>query len=600
MALTRDKIKKEDKWNIESIYKNNQEFNQDYKKLDTMIDELSQKLTNFLDSKDNFAEFMLFDEKISILLEKLYVYASCKNDEDKSNSTYQALSGKMNNIYSKYAEATSSVEPRLLKLSKDKLKEYFSSTKLKDYNYYYDRLINRKEHTLDEKQEELLSTLMTPLSNNSETAAYLMDADMKFGKIRDEDGKRVELTSSNYSNFIMSKNRNVRKNAFKKYHKTYGSFNNTLTSTYYQTVKTDSIMARLRRYASSLDMYMTPSKLPVKLYDNLINTVHDNLDVLYKYYDLKKEMLHLDSYHLYDGYASVIPSLDKTYTFDEAKDLVLDALSIMGDEYINVLKTAFTDNWIDKYPNVGKRGGAYSTGSYDTLPFVLMNFEGKYQDVSTMAHELGHSMHTYFSHKYNNYVKSSYPIFLAEIASTTNELLLSDYMFKHAKNIDEKLSILNDRLDNFKATFYRQTMFGEFERIVHEYVEEGNVLTPAYLEKTYLDLNKLYFGKGVVVDDEIKYEWSRIPHFYTPFYVYKYATSISISYYVARNIIDKTPGFREKYIEFLKSGGRDYPLNILKLIDIDLTDNKVFVSAIDSFRKDLDLFEKLYREKEVR
>lgn len=600
MALTRDKIKKEDKWNIESIYKNNEDFDEYYKKLDTMIDELSHKLTNFLDSRDSFTEFMLFDEKISILLEKLYVYASCKNDEDKTNSTYQALSGKMNNIYSKYAEITSSVEPRLLSLSKDKLKEYFSSTKLEDYDYYYDRLINRKEHTLDEKQEELLSTLMIPLSNNSETAAYLMDADMKFGKIRDEDGKRVELTSSNYSNFIMSKNRNVRKNAFKKYHKTYGSFNNTLTSTYYQTVKADSIMARLRRYASSLDMYMTPSKLPVKLYDNLINTVHDNLDVLYKYYDLKKEMLHLDSYHLYDGYASVIPSLDKTYTFNEAKDLILDALSIMGEEYINVLKTAFTDNWIDKYPNVGKRGGAYSTGAYDTLPFVLMNFESKYQDVSTMAHELGHSMHTYFSHKYNNYVKSSYPIFLAEIASTTNELLLSDYMFKHAKNIDEKLSILNDRLDNFKATFYRQTMFGEFERIVHEYVEEGNVLTPAYLEKTYLDLNKLYFGKGVVVDDEIKYEWSRIPHFYTPFYVYKYATSISISYYVARNIINKTPGFREKYIEFLKSGGRDYPLNILKLIDIDLTDNKVFVSAIDSFRKDLDLFEKLHREKEVR
>ena len=466
MALTRDKIKKEDKWNIESIYKNNEEFVEDYKKLDTMIDELSHKLTNFLDSKDSFTEFMLFDEKISILLEKLYVYASCKNDENKTNSTYQALSGKMNNIYSKYAEITSSVEPRLLSLSKDKLKEYFSSTKLKDYDYYYDRLINRKEHTLDEKQEELLSTLIIPLSNNSETAAYLMDADMKFGKIRDEDGKRVELTSSNYSNFIMSKNRNVRKNAFKKYHKTYGSFNNTLTSTYYQTVKADSIMARLRRYASSLDMYMTPSKLPVKLYDNLINTVHDNLDVLYKYYDLKKEMLHLDSYHLYDGYASVIPSLDKTYTFNEAKDLVLDALSIMGEEYINVLKTAFTDNWIDKYPNVGKRGGAYSTGAYDTLPFVLMNFESKYQDVSTMAHELGHSMHTYFSHKYNNYVKSSYPIFLAEIASTTNELLLSDYMFKHAKNIDEKLSILNDRLDNFKATFYRQTMFGEFEKIV--------------------------------------------------------------------------------------------------------------------------------------
>ena len=307
-------------------------------------------------------------------------------------------------------------------------------------------------------------------------------------------------------------------------------------------------------------------------------------------------MLNLDEFHLYDGYANVIPEVNKKYTFDEAKDIVIDALSILGDEYITNFKRAFTEGWIDKYPNEGKRSGAYSTGSYTTVPYVLLNFEGKYNDVSTLAHELGHSMHTYYSNTYNEYEKSGYPIFLAEIASTTNELLLSYYMFNNAKTKEEKLDIINSRLDNFKATIYRQTMFSEFELIAHKYVEEGNTLTADYLENEYLKLNKLYFGDKVVIDDEIKHEWSRIPHFYTPFYVYKYATSLSISYYIAKNIINEKEGFKEKYIEFLKSGGRDYPLEILKIIDIDLNDNKVFQDAINSFKEDIELFKKIYNE----
>lgn len=596
MAIKRNEIKKEDRWNLELIFKNDEELNNDLTKLNEMLDILKGKVSTSLDSKELFKDYLLYDREVCILLEKIYVYASCKNDEDKSNSKYQELNGKMLNIYSKYSEITSSIEPRLLKLDDKKLKEYFNQEGLEAFDYYYKTLLDQKEHTLDENSEMLLARFMPVMSNNSETASLLMDADMKFGTIKDEEEKEVELTSSNYSKFLESDNRRVREEAFKKYHKVYGEFRNTLSSTYYQTVKLDEITSNLRKYKNSLDMYMSPSKLPEKLYTNLVDTVHSNLDAAYDYFELKRKMLNLDEFHLYDGYANVIPEVNKKYTFDEAKDIVIDALSILGDEYITNFKRAFTEGWIDKYPNEGKRSGAYSTGSYTTVPYVLLNFEGKYNDVSTLAHELGHSMHTYYSNTYNEYEKSGYPIFLAEIASTTNELLLSYYMFNNAKTKEEKLDIINSRLDNFKATIYRQTMFSEFELIAHKYVEEGNTLTADYLENEYLKLNKLYFGDKVVIDDEIKHEWSRIPHFYTPFYVYKYATSLSISYYIAKNIINEKEGFKEKYIEFLKSGGRDYPLEILKIIDIDLNDNKVFQDAINSFKEDIELFKKIYNE----
>ena len=596
MAIKRNEIKKEDRWNLELIFKNDEELNNDLTKLNEMLDILKGKVSTSLDSKELFKDYLLYDREVSILLEKIYVYASCKNDEDKSNSKYQELSGKMLNIYSKYSEITSSIEPRLLKLDDKKLKEYFNQEGLEAFDYYYKTLLDQKEHTLDENSEMLLARFMPVMSNNSETASLLMNADMKFGTIKDEDEKEVELTSSNYSKFMESDNRRVREEVFKKYHKVYGEFRNTLSSTYYQTVKLDEITSNLRKYKNSLDMYMSPSKLPEKLYTNLVDTVHSNLNVAYDYFELKRKMLNLDEFHLYDGYANVIPEVTKKYTFDEAKDIVIDALSILGDEYITNFKRAFTEGWIDKYPNEGKRSGAYSTGAYTTVPYVLLNFEGKYNDVSTLAHELGHSMHTYYSNTYNEYEKSGYPIFLAEIASTTNELLLSYYMFNNAKTKEEKLDIINSRLDNFKATIYRQTMFSEFELIAHKYVEEGNTLTADYLENEYLKLNKLYFGDKVVIDDEIKHEWSRIPHFYTPFYVYKYATSLSISYYIAKNIINEKEGFKEKYLEFLKSGGRDYPLEILKIIDIDLNNNKVFQDAINSFKEDIELFKKIYNE----
>ncbi len=596
--LTRKEVKKEDKWNIDAVYGGIEEFNNDVKLLEKELEKLISMEESFLSNSEEFSKFFIQDEKVSRLLEKLSVYANCKNDEDKGNSIYQELKGRVINLFALYNEKTSSIIPKIIKEDTETIYKYVEEQEsLKPYKHFFDTILNRKTHTLDEKVEKVLSMYQPVLSSAGQTSSYLTNADLKLGMIKDEFGNDVELTEANYSTYIKSSNREVRKQTFKNLYSAYSSVINTLTSTYATIVNKDSITSKLRNYDNSISMYLNPNKIPIELYNNLISVVRNNLDTLYDYYNLKKEILTIDEYHLYDSYAKVVKDNDKKYTFDEAKDIVLDALSIYGDEYISILKTAFTDGWIDKYPNKGKKSGAYSTGSMDTMPYVLLNFTGDYNDVSTLAHELGHSMHTYFTVKNNSYITADYPIFLAEIASTTNELLLSHYMYEHSASKDEKLSILNEKLDLFKATIYRQTMFAEFEKNAHDYVDSGNILTKDYLDDMYYDLNKTYFGPNVVVDEDIKYEWARIPHFYTPFYVYQYATSLSISCYVALNIINKTPGFVEKYLEFLQSGGRDYPLEVLKTIDVDLKDTKVFESALEDFKNTLDEFKKIYYEK---
>lgn len=596
--LTRKEVKKEDKWNIDAVYGSIEEFNNDVKLLEKELDKLVSMEKSFLSNSKEFSEFFIQDEKVSRLLEKLSIYANCKNDEDKGNSVYQELKGKIINLFALYNEKTSSVIPKIIKEDTETINRYvLEQESLKPYKHFFDTIINRKTHTLDEKVEKALSMYQPVLSASGQTSSYLTNADLKLGMIKDEEGNDVFLTEANYSTYIKSPNRDVRKQTFENLYSAYSGVINTLSSTYSTTVNKDSITAKLRNYDNSISMYLNPNKIPIELYNNLISVVRNNLDTLYNYYDLKKDILNLDEFHLYDSYAKVVKDNDRKYTFDEAKDIVIKALSVYGDEYINVLKTAFSDGWIDKYPNKGKKSGAYSTGSVDTMPYVLLNFTGDYNDVSTLAHELGHSMHTYLTVKNNPYITADYPIFLAEIASTTNELLLSHYMYEHSASKDEKLSILNEKLDLFKATIYRQTMFAEFEKNAHDYVDSGNILTKDYLDDMYYDLNKTYFGPNVVVDEDIKYEWSRIPHFYTPFYVYQYATSLSISCYVALNIINKTPGFVEKYLEFLQSGGRDYPLEVLKIIDVDLKDTKVFESALEDFKNTLDEFKKIYYEK---
>lgn len=595
--LKREDVKTSDKWDIESIYKSLDDYNKDYNKVKNNIDKLSKMQDKFLNSSTSFKELLLIDSKTARLLEKLYTYAARKYDEDTGNTTYQELYGKINNLYQAYSEATAFVVPMILEQDKSVIIGYLDKEKdLADYRHQILDILRYKEHTLSKEEEHIITAFSKVLDSSSDIADFLMDTDMKFGTIKDENDKIIELTSSNYSTFLSSKNRRVRKDAFINYHKVFGNFKNTLTATLASTCEALSVSSKLKNYNSSLEASLFNDFIPVSLYNNLINVVHDNLPSLYKYFDIKKKILGLDEFHLYDGYVSTVQSIDKKYSFLEGENIVKEALKVLGDEYSRELAKAFKDGYIDKYPNLNKRSGAYSSGSYDTKPFVLLNYVGEYNDVSTLAHELGHSMHTYFSNQYNSYENSGYPIFLAEIASTVNELLLSYYMEDNAKTKEEKLAILNERLDLFKASVFRQTMFAEFEKYIHELTDKGEILTSDNICKYYYDLNKLYFGSNVVVDEEIKYEALRVPHFYTPFYVYKYATGLSIASYIVNNILSNTPHFKDKYLEFLKSGGRDYPLEVLKIIDIDLTDTKVFVEAMEMFKESLDKFISLNEE----
>lgn len=589
--LKREDVKSSDKWDIESVYGSLDEYNKDYNIVKDSIDKLRDMQDTFLNSSTSFKELLLIDSKTSRLIAKLYTYATRKYDEDTGNGTYQELYGKINNLYQAYNEATSFVVPMILEQDKDTIIRYLDKEKeLLDFRHQILDILRYKEHTLSKEEEHVITAFSKVLDSSSDTADFLMDTDMKFGTIKDEEGKRVELTSSNYSTYLSSKNREIRKNVFINYHKIYGNFKNTLTSTLASTCEALSVSSKLKKYNSSMEASLFNDFIPTKLYDNLIKVVHDNLSSLYKYFDVKKKILGLDEFHLYDSYVSIVKNIDKKYSFEEGERLVKEALSVLGDEYRRELDKAFKEGYIDKYPNLNKRSGAYSSGSYDTKPFVLLNYVGEYNDVSTLAHELGHSMHTYFSNHYNSYETSDYPIFLAEIASTVNELLLSYYMEDNAKTKDEKLFILNKRLDLFKATVFRQTMFAEFEKYIHELTDKNEVLTSDGICNYYYELNKLYFGSNVVVDDEVRYEALRIPHFYTPFYVYKYVTGLSIASYIVKNILNNTPNFKDKYLEFLKSGGRDYPLEVLKIIEIDLTDTKVFDEALEMFKETLDKF----------
>lgn len=589
--LKREEVKKCDKWDIESVYKSIEEYNEDYELARNNINKLKEMQDVFLNNSNTFKDFLLLDSDTSRLMCKLSTYSARKYDEDTGNSTYQELYGKINNLYQSYNEATSFALPMILEKDKDTIISYIDNEEsLKDYRHTILDILRYKEHTLSKEEEHIMSAYSKVLDSSSDTADFLMDTDMKFGNIKDENDKEIELTSSNYSTLLYSKNRRVRKDAFINYHKVYGNFKNTLTSTLAATCETLSVSSKLKNFNSSIEASLFGDYIPVNLYNNLIKVVHDNLPSLYKYFDVKKKILGLDEFHLYDGYVNTVKNIDKKYSFEEGEKLVKEALSVLGEEYGRELDKAFAEGYIDKYPNLNKRSGAYSSGSYDTKPFVLLNYTNEYNDVSTLAHELGHSMHTYFSNKYNSYENSGYPIFLAEIASTVNELLFSYYMEENAKSNDEKITILNERLDTFKATVFRQTMFAEFEKYIHELTDNGEILTSDNICNYYYELNKLYFGPNVVVDDEVRYEALRIPHFYTPFYVYKYATGLSIASYIVKNILNNTPNFKEKYIEFLKSGGRNYPLEVLKIIDIDLTDTKVFEEAMEMFKETLEKF----------
>ena len=583
------------KWDLTKIYKDEKEWQKDF-------DDVKEKILKVLEYKDSFLsngkklyEYLKYDEEVSRKLEKIYYYAHLNYDADTLDEKYKVMTNKVSDLFTKYNELSSFVVPEILKLDEEKLNTFYKDEeKLEDYRFSIENIYRFKNHTLDEEKEKMLSNLSKCLSNPEETYEALTDSDFEYDYITDEKGNKVKFNESNYSLFIKSKDRSVRKKAFEMLHNKYKKYIRTITSTYKGEVENNVVLAKIRNYDSAISASLYSDNIPVDIYDNLIKVVNDNMNVLYDYYDLKKEILSLDCLHMYDTYVEIINKIDKKYSFDEAKEIVIDALSVLGDKYVKNLKKAFDEKWIDVYHSKGKRSGAYSSGNFDVNPYVLLNFEGTLNDVSTLAHELGHSMHTYLSCKNNPYQYSSYEIFVAEVASTVNELLLANYMLKNSKNKDEKLAIINHILDLYKATLYRQTMFAEFEKETHKLREKGEVLTSELLSNTYYNLVKKYFGPNVLCDDLIRYEWARIPHFYYNFYVYKYATGISAASYIVDGILNNKEGALENYINFLKTGGSMYPLDELKIAGVNLNSKSVILSAIKTFEKYLKEFKDIY------
>lgn len=583
------------KWDLTKIYKDEKEWQKDF-------DDVKEKILKVLEYKDSFLsngkklyEYLKYDEEVSRKLEKIYYYAHLNYDADTLDEKYKVMTNKVSDLFTKYNELSSFVVPEILKLDEEKLNTFYKDEeKLEDYRFSIENIYRFKNHTLDEEKEKMLSNLSKCLSNPEETYEALTDSDFEYDYITDEKGNKVKFNESNYSLFIKSKDRSVRKKAFEMLHNKYKKYIRTITSTYKGEVENNVVLAKIRNYDSAISASLYSDNVPVDIYDNLIKVVNDNMNVLYDYYDLKKEILSLDRLHMYDTYVEIINKIDKKYSFDEAKEIVIDALSVLGDKYVKNLKKAFDEKWIDIYHSKGKRSGAYSSGNFDVNPYVLLNFEGTLNDVSTLAHELGHSMHTYLSCKNNPYQYSSYEIFVAEVASTVNELLLANYMLKNSKNKDEKLAIINHILDLYKATLYRQTMFAEFEKETHKLREKGEVLTSDLLSNTYYNLVKKYFGPNVLCDDLIRYEWARIPHFYYNFYVYKYATGISAASYIVDGILNNKEGALGNYINFLKTGGSMYPLDELKIAGVNLNSKSVILSAIKTFEKYLKEFKDIY------
>ncbi|HIQ91087.1 MAG TPA: oligoendopeptidase F [Candidatus Coprosoma intestinipullorum] len=593
----RSEIKEEDKWDLTGLYKTEDEWNKDYDELQGLIskfDDFKGKLNN---SKD-ILKYFEFNNEVNLKLENVCVYTYLKFDEDTTNTHFQELKGRADNLLSEFSLVSSFVMPELCKLSKDDIEKFMAEEEgLRKYKYDFDCILRIKNHVLSDKEESLLSNLEKPMSVSEEVSSYLRDADMKFSPIKDEDGNEVELTNTNYERFITSKDRNVRKSAFLTLYKSYEELIHTFASAYQGKVSLANRMAKIRGYKGAREAALDSNFVDNKIYDNLVATVNKHLDIMDDYYAMKREVMGLPEIHIYDIYSRLVPSYDKKYTFEEAKNIVLEALSVLGDDYVNNLKKAFDERWIDIYPNKGKTGGAYERGCYKTHPYVLLNFNGKFNDVSTIVHELGHAMHSYYSDKNNDYAHHQYEIFVAEVASQVNEILLAKYLLNKSTDRNEKLYILDNLMETFKGSIIRQTMFAEFEDLMHKEEAKGTVLTSDFLSDNYYKLYQKYSGKNMISDKEIRYEWARIPHFYYDFYVYQYSTGLASACFIANNILNKKEGFLEKYLKFLSLGGSMDPVDELREAGVDISKPEVIEEALNMFKETIEEFKNIYSEK---
>ena len=588
--MKREEISQQYKWKMEDLYATNEAWEADFEKLQKGIEELQKFEGTLGESAENLLKMHEMSDELNQIAEKVYVYANQRLHENTGNAYYQGLSGKAQMLIVQMGEASSYIEPELLNIPEEKLKEMLKTSGLEKYDMYYKRLLRRKEHILSKEMEEMLAGVEEVAEGPKDTFMMFNNADIKFPVITGEDGEPVEITHGKYVKLLESQNREVRKAAFQGLYETYGKFKNTLAATYRANVKQAGFFAKARKYASSLEASLSGSAIPVEVYDSLIESVHAHLPALHEYVKVRKEKLGVDELHMYDLYVPMVGEADKKIPYEEAKEIVLKGLAPLGDDYLALLKKGFDEGWIDVYENEGKRSGAYSWGAYGTHPYVLLNYQDNLNNVFTLAHEMGHALHSYHSDEAQDYIYAGYKIFVAEVASTCNEALLIRYLLDNSKDDKEKAYLLNYFLEQFRGTLFRQTMFAEFEKQAHAKSEAGEPLTAEVLCDIYYDLNKKYFGDEIVIDKEIELEWSRIPHFYTPFYVYQYSTGFSAAIAISSKILNGEEGIVEKYKKFLSGGSSLDCIDLLKICDVDMTTKEPVEEALKVFENTLEKF----------
>lgn len=582
----RQEVPKEHTWNLESIYQNDEQWEQDFKKIEAVIPQLAQLSGTLGEDGESLLDALQQRDEASKLLYQMYVYVHLRHYEDMTNPRYQALTDRAASMAARVGAATAFFEPEILAIPDERLDEFFQSVDaLGVYKHELSEIRRQREHIRSAEVEALLASAQEVTRSPDDIFGMLVDADLKFPVIKDDQGNDVELTHARYVPvFMESKNRDVRRSAFEALYNTYGSYRNTIGTSFASHIRSRMFFAKARNYKSTLHAALEPNAIPISVYTNLIETVNDNLHHLHRYMGLRKRMLQLDELHMYDLFTPLVSNIDVKYSYDEAREIVVAGIAPLGKDYVNQMRHGlYEGRWVDVYENVGKRSGAFSWGAYTTQPFIMMNYQDNLDNVLTLAHELGHSMHSFYTRRTQPYVYGSYTIFVAEVASTLNEALLTHHLLQTTDDRLLRMYVLNDQIEKLRATLYRQAMFAEFEYEVHRRMEAGEALNSDTFSEYYHDLNKRFFGPEVVVDDLLRLEWSRIPHFYSSFYVYQYATGIAASTALSKQILSEGQPAVDRYLKFLSGGSSKHSIDLLKDAGVDMTSPEPVAQACQAF-----------------
>lgn len=581
----REDVAVENTWALEDLYATKEAWEADIKVVESIGAKVSALEGKVCESAATLLETMKLLEELDLVASKAGVFAHCRSDQDTGNSEFQAMDAKVESVLAEVYGNIAFIDPEILE-AVDKIEGFYKAEpELLKFKNTIDDTLRLKDHTLSAEMEKLLAMSEEVRNAPSNTFGLLNNADISFPVIKDENGEEVKLSHGRFIGMLQSSDRSVRKEAFEKYYGVYKQFLNTYASLYNGNVKGLIYRAKARKYNNTLEAAVSRNNVTPKVYENLVNAVNDNLDALHSYVNLRKKLLGVDELHMYDIYVPMLPDFDKKVSFEEAKATTLKALAPLGEDYVEVIKEGYENRWIDVYENKGKRSGAYETAAYGYHPFVLLNYDEKLDDMFTLIHEMGHAMHSYYSNKAQSCFDSQYKIFVAEVASTCNELLLLDYLLKNTEDVNEKKYLLNQYLDMFKGTLFRQTQFAEFEMLTNRMVEEGENLNSTNLSKLYKEINEKYYGPSMISDEEISYEWARIPHFYYNFYVYQYSTSFSASVAIVQKILKEGEPAVKEYKKFLSSGCTKPPVELLKAVGVDLETDAPIKAAIEEMRK---------------